>query len=368
MATSATCRPSPGHDASALKAFRERTKQHEATEELRLGYVAFTRARHTLVVSSYLWKEDRKTPLGPSPYQALVRDLLREWGEAPLAWRDKPAKGAPNPLAATVRETPWPVTEQTAEALRRLDAAERVRRHLDAAVEEDPEPDLVHASVVADWDQTLERLLAEARREQSPVVEVPLPASLSATALARVRDDPDIFAAELARPMPRQPAPSARLGTRFHEWVESRLGQPDLIDPDELPGRADAEIDDYADLRGLIEAFEQGPFGDRRPHRTEAPFALVLAGQVVRGRIDAIYRDDSDAADWLVVDWKTARDETADPLQLALYRVAWADLAGVPVERVRAAFYYVRSGHLVEPPDLPDRASLERLVSLRAPS
>ena len=355
----------PGHDAAALKAFRERTKGHEATEELRLGYVAFTRARHALVVSSFVWKEDRKTPLGPSPYQGQVRDLLGGWGEAPLAWRDKPAKGTPNPLAETVRETPWPVTEQTAEALRRLDAAERVRRHLDTDLaggeDADPELDLVHASVVADWDQTLERLLAEARREQAPVVAVPVPASLSATALARLRDDPDAFAAELARPMPRPPAPSARLGTRFHEWVETRLGQPDLIDPDELPGRADAEIDDYADLRGLIASFEQGPFADRRPFRTEAPFALVLAGQVVRGRIDAVYRDGDD---WLVVDWKTARAESADPLQLAIYRIAWADLVGVPLDRVRAAFYYVRSGRLVEPDDLPDRAELERLVSL----
>jgi DNA helicase II / ATP-dependent DNA helicase PcrA len=353
----------PGHDTSAMKAFRERTKDHEATEELRLGYVAFTRARHSLVVSSYLWKEERKTPLGPSPYQATVRDLLGEWGVEPSAWRDKPAKGTPNPLAATVRETPWPVTERTAEALRRIDAAERVLAALDAGSDEPPEPDLVHAAVVADWDETLERLLDEARREQSPMVEVPLPASLSATSLARLREDPDTFAAELARPMPRRPVPSARLGTRFHEWVESRLGQPDLIDPDELPGRADAEIDDYADLRALMAAFEEGPFGHRQPHRTEAPFALVLAGQVVRGRIDAVYRESHGS--WLVIDWKTGRAEAADPLQLAIYRVAWADLAGVPVEQVRAAFYYVRSGRLDEPSDLPGRAALVELVSLR---
>jgi DNA helicase-2/ATP-dependent DNA helicase PcrA len=345
-----------------MKVFRERTKQHEAVEELRLAYVAFTRARHALVVSSHLWREDRKTPLGPSPYQVVVRDLLDQWGEKPLAWRDKPEKGTPNPLAAVVRETPWPVTEQTAEALRRIEAAERVLAHLESDAGDPPEPDLVHAAVVSDWDDTLERLLAEARREQSPVVEVPLPPALSATSLARLRHDPDAFAAELARPMPRRPAPSARLGTRFHEWVESRLGQPDLIDPDELPGRADAEIDDYADLRALMAAFEQGPFGDRQPHRTEAPFALVLAGQVVRGRIDAVFREEDGS--WLVVDWKTARTESADPLQLAIYRVAWADLAGVPVERVRAGFYYVRTGHLVEPGDLPDRAALERLVTL----
>ncbi len=351
-----------GHDAAAMKAFRDRTKTHEATEELRLGYVALTRARHSVVVSSYLWKDDRKTPMGPSPYQLIMRELLAGWGEEPLAWHDKPARGTPNPLSAAVRDAPWPVTEQTAEALRRIDAAERVRAHLEGPSEDVPEPDLVHAATVQEWDDVLDRLLTEARREQSSVVEVPLPASLSATALAVVRDDPSRFAADLARPMPRRPAPSARLGTRFHEWVESRLGQPDLIDPDQLPGRADAEIDDYADLRALIEAFEQGPFAERRPMRTEAPFALVLAGQVVRGRIDAVYREGDD--DWLVVDWKTSRLEAADPLQLAIYRVAWADLAGVPVERVRAAFHYVRSGHTVEPPDLPLRPELERLLTL----
>jgi DNA helicase-2/ATP-dependent DNA helicase PcrA len=64
------------------------------------------------------------------------------------------------------------------------------------------------------------------------------------------------------------------------------------------------------------------------------------------------------------VDWKTNRAQTADPLQLAIYRVAWAELAGVPVDRIRAAFYYVRSGRLVEPAELPGRGDLERLVAV----
>ena len=106
-----------------------------------------------------------------------------------------------------------------------------------------------------------------------------------------------------------------------------------------------------------------GPFGDRAPHAVEAPFALVLAGQVVRGRIDAVYAEPSDSADFLVVDWKTNRNETADPLQLALYRLAWSELTGSPLDRVRAVFHYVRSGHTVEPTDLPDRGALEKLLA-----
>jgi DNA helicase-2/ATP-dependent DNA helicase PcrA len=218
---------------------------------------------------------------------------------------------------------------------------------------------------VAEWDDDLAQLLTEARAERATSVELPLPDSLSATSLARLRDDPEAFARELARPMPRPPAPAARFGTAFHAWVEHRFGQQALIEPDELPGRADAGIDDEADLGEVVKRFEDGPFGDRAPHAVEAPFALVLAGQVVRGRIDAVYRETrpDGSAGFLVVDWKTNREQTADPLQLAVYRVAWAELAGVPVSRVRAAFHYVRTGQTVEPADLADRADLEALLS-----
>jgi DNA helicase-2/ATP-dependent DNA helicase PcrA len=165
--------------------------------------------------------------------------------------------------------------------------------------------------------------------------------------------------------MPRPPAPAARFGTAFHAWVEDRFGQQALIEPDELPGRADAGIDDEADLGEVVKRFEDGPFGDRAPYAVEAPFALVLAGQVVRGRIDAIYAvSASSGGGYLVVDWKTGRREDADPLQLALYRLAWSELTGTPLERVRAAFHYVRTGRTVELDDLPGRDELERLLQL----
>ena len=352
-----------GHDKAALDDYKELAKAHELTEERRLGYVAFTRARHQLFVSSYVWTEGRKTPLGPSPYQQTIREQLAEWGEQPLSWIDKPAKATANPLQAEVREVAWPVTDQTAEALRRLEAAELVTEAVGGRLPE-PELDLAEASRVAEWDDELERLVAEATATRSGEIVVRVPDSLSATAVTRMRDDPVTFAAELARPMPREPSPAARFGTRFHAWVESRFGQQDLIDPDELPGRADAGIDDYADLRTLIETFEKGPFANRVPHRLEAAFALVLAGQVVRGRIDAVYAEQVDGEPgFLVVDWKTNRQQTADPLQLALYRLAWADLAGAPLERVRAGFYYVRTSDLVVHEDLPARDELEDLVS-----
>jgi DNA helicase-2/ATP-dependent DNA helicase PcrA len=347
-----------GHDKAALDAYRIATREHEAEEELRLGYVAFTRPECTLWVTSFLWGA-RKTPYGPSSFQEQIRELCEEWGE-PVAWQDKPERGEINPMAADDPSRPWPVESVGAETARRLEAATRVRAVDPAA--DDPPLDLVEAARVADWDAEIDRLLAEARQDRSTEVVVPLPDALSATALARLRDDPAAFAADLARPMPRQPSPSARFGTRFHAWVEARFGQQGLFDPDDIAGRADAGIEDDADLKELIATFGAGQFAHRVPHSVEAPFALVLAGQVVRGRIDAVY-DEGDGR-FLVVDWKTNARQDADALQLALYRLAWAELCAVPVEQVRAAFYYVRSGELVEPEGLAGRAEIEGLLAL----
>ena len=355
-----------GLDKAALDAYRADTRAHDAEEELRLGYVAFTRAAHHLSVTSYLWSP-RATPFGPSAYQAVVRDQLAAWGDSvdgvDDGWLDKPAKGDPNPYAEVDPSRPWPATGVGREAALRITAAGRVR-------EVDPDSadhglDMIEAARVAEWDAELDRLLVEARRDRSSDIAVPLPSSLSATALGRLNEDPETFARDLARPMPRQPSSAARFGTRFHAWVEARFGQQDLFDYGDLPGRGDAGIDDDADLKGLIATFEAGPFATRVPHQVEAPFALVLAGQVVRGRIDAVYADalPDGGEGYLLVDWKTNRSASADPLQLGIYRLAWAELHGVPLGQVRAAFYYVRTGELVEPEGLADRQALEALLA-----
>ena len=359
-----------GPTCDDLKKYAQEAKAHELAEELRLAYVAFTRARHLLVVSSYCWNADRVSPLGPSPYQRTVREVLAGWGDQPERWLDRPEKGEANPLRQRVVSRPWPVEAHHAEVARRTEAAARVQAAVDALRQAGGQPPLElgltaeEAERVAQWDAEIDRLLEEARRDRSDTVTVSLPSSLSATSLARLRDDPKGLAADLARPMPRKPSAAARFGTRFHAWIEARFGEQLLLDPDDLPGRADAEIDDESELQELIARFSAGPFAERTPVAVEPPFALVLAGQVVRGRIDAVY---ADGDGYLVVDWKTNRRQTADPLQLAVYRVAWAELAGVPLDRVRAGFYYVRTGDLVLPEELPDRAALERLLTATGP-
>lgn len=436
-------------DARGMKAFQEAMKDHQHTEELRLGYVTFTRPRSLLLGSGHWWGPSQKKPRGPSDFlQALYDHCAAGHGEIE-AWADEPEEGEENPaLHATSADQLWPLPLDDAAFRHRRAAAETVLAHLetlashedghpaaapdpdmyedpdwppppdddeipyeddeafddgpldDAALPEDddtdwdalttdrPEPptrtpsharvptvpharrhpaeaDLTpeEARAVASWDRDLDALTGELLRARESVTDVPLPPSLTATQLMLLAADPDALAQELARPMPRPPRPAARRGTRFHAWVESRFEELQLpmLEPEELPG-SDAEIADERDLENLKDAFEHTPYANRTPYRVEAPFHLAIAGRVVRGRIDAVYKEgDGDEATYEIVDWKTHRAPTADPLQLAVYRLAWAVQQGVPPEAVGAAFLYVRSGEIVRP-DLPDRAALERLL------
>ncbi|MFJ6047937.1 UvrD-helicase domain-containing protein [Streptomyces sp. NPDC092307] len=223
------------------------------------------------------------------------------------------------------------------------------------------------ARAVASWDRDLDALEGEFRRARAAVRDVELPSALSASQLLRLAADEQGFVRDLARPMPRPPQPAARQGTRFHAWVESRFDELplpflDVLDPvTDLPGAgSDQEIADEADLDSLKAAFERSPYADRPPHRMEAPVQLTLAGRVVRGRIDAVYKNPDGSYE--IVDWKTGRTTEADPLQLAVYRVAWAEATNTPLDRVSAAFLHVRSGRVIRPRNLPDRARLERIL------
>ncbi|MGV9265057.1 UvrD-helicase domain-containing protein [Kitasatospora sp. NPDC003701] len=359
-----------GWTSKSMAAFKAALAEHSATEELRLGYVAFTRPRSLLLASGHWWGPSQKTVRGPSAFL----EALREHGEQPGAgeiehWAEQPPKGAENPALASPVERPWPLPLDPAAQHARRRVAEVVHRRLAGQPAPEPEPMAAEdRRQVESWDRDLTALVGELERSRRSVREVPLPAALSATQLQRLAADPDGFAHDLARPMPRPPQPAARRGTRFHAWVQSRIEPLLLIEPGALPGADDDGIEDEQDLERLKEAFLRTPYAHRTPLRVEAPFQLVLAGRVVRGRIDAVYREGDDgsktggASRYEVVDWKTHREETADPLQLAVYRVAWAEQLGVPLEQVTASFLYVRSGRIEQPAGLPDRKELERLL------
>lgn len=346
-----------GWTTNDLKEYASAMRADALLEETRLAYVAFTRARRRLHVSGHWWGRTQVKPRSLSAFLVDVRDWLDERGIAPLVWAEQPEAGAPNPHLVD-QSLPWPV------ALTPFDR----RRELAAAVE----AQIDHPSTpsdeapLADLRGDLDRLLAEARARSERALRIDLPGTLSTTELLALAEDEDAFARRLARPLPRRPSAAARFGTRFHAWVEAHYGQQTLLDPDELPGRGDADVVDESDLQALKVAFETGPFAGRDPVAVEQPFSLRLAGQVVVGRIDAVFTAvlPDGRSGYEVVDWKTSRTPDADPLQLAIYRLAWAELHGIDPDAVIGTFHYVRLGLSQTVPDLPDRPGLEERFGL----
>ncbi len=333
-------------------------------EERRLAYVAYTRAEERLVLSGHWWGRTQIKPRGPSEFLLETRQWLADNGGTPTVWAEAPVDGATNPHLETVQRADWPAPPPL--LARRHALADAVTAILSSSEQPVHDVPMIPLDRLDQLSADVDLLLAEADAVASKERTVTLPGSVSTTSMLGLAEDEARFARELARPMPRQPSPAARFGTRFHAWVEAHYGQQVLLDPAELPGQGDVDLNSDADLEHVIQMFKDGEYGQRNPHAIEAPFSIVLAGQQVIGRIDAIFATtlDDGRSGFEVVDWKTNKKATADPLQLSIYRLAWAELNGLPPEDVSGAFYYVRLGETVryDVDDLLDRPALEALL------
>ncbi|MEU9506859.1 UvrD-helicase domain-containing protein [Micromonospora sp. NPDC048170] len=357
--------------ARALEDFTDAWRAHDEREERRLAYVAVTRPRRLLLCSGYWWGEGTKRPRGPSVLLREVHDACLDARAGHLVdeWAPEPPGDAVNPTTEVVLRAEWPADPLGARRPALAEASALVRRFLadgDGTAEGGTDRPADDVDVVR-WRREADLLLAERAEltRQSGAVEVALPGQLSVTQLVALRRDPAALARALRRPVPTEPNPYARRGTAFHTWLEQRFGADRLLDLDELPGAADADAAPDEALAELQERFLASEWADRVPVEVEVPFATVVAGVVVRGRMDAVFARPGGRFD--VVDWKTGRQPAgvaADvaAVQLAVYRLAWAELAGVPVERVGAAFHYVRDGVTVRPADLLDVAGLTALI------
>lgn len=352
--------------------------EHEAglearrrTEERRLFYVALTRSERVLLCSAHHWGATGSTPRGPSEFLDAIAAVT-----TPEVWADPPEDGAENPVLAREVTAEWPAdplgarsgaVHEGAELVRdSIKARERARRKARRQDEnqlsfeidepEDPDPE--------GWAADVDVLLAE-RAAGVARPTVTLPGQVSVSQLVELAADEAAFAAGLRRPLPMQPNPHARRGTAFHAWLEQRFGAEKLLDVDELPGAADEQAAGDAALEELQEAFLGSAWADRVPVEVEVSFETVLAGVAVRGRMDAVFADPDGG--FTVVDWKTGAVPEADRwhavgVQLAMYRLAWANLAGVAPARVRAAFHYVKDNATLNPADLMAEPELERLL------
>lgn len=334
--------------AKELTAYKELLADMDEVEADRLAYVALTRARNTLAVTGHWWDAQRTTPRGVHR----VMDLLHSSTShvRVVHWAPEPARGAVNPIrSASADEYPWPIPIDPAYSQRMTDAVASVR----AAGGQTELP--LGSGRRERWSTVFAALTEESHRTHASVREVRLGDSVGATTFLRALRDPEGVALDIARPMPAAPSRAARRGTAWHAWIESRFGQQSLIDPWELPGAADDEIETDEHLEELRRAFERTPYAGRDPVAVEYPFSLVLHGRVIHGRIDAVFTTDTG---FEVVDWKTGGREHLDPGQLAIYRLAWAEAMGVPWPEVEAAFVLVASGDVLRPDTDPQVRAL----------
>jgi DNA helicase II / ATP-dependent DNA helicase PcrA len=382
-----------GLSTAELTSFTAACTARDLAEERRLCYVAATRAAYLLGCSGYWWS-DGPARLGPSEFLTEISAACANGAGDVEQWHPEPDPDAVNPALAEPATATWPARAAAGERVSParaagalVDAAVRAlhsapptvdRRQPDRAVgTEEPEGwEDPYRELVAAWTRDTDLLLAERERRQAgAAVLVSLPSQLSVSALVTLARDPADLAQQVRRPMPRGPVPQAARGTAFHLWLEHRYGQVPLIDTGELAEASDdaAVRPDDHDLATLKATFEAGEWAARWPAEVEVPFETLIGDRVVRGRIDAVFAD-APGGGYDVVDWKTgrppvsARDKRAVAVQLAAYRLAWAALAGVPVDEVRAAFYYVGDDVTVRPADLLDGAGLAALIEGAGPT
>ncbi|WP_035833439.1 ATP-dependent DNA helicase [Jonesia quinghaiensis] len=341
--------------------FKSRCGEYQVAEERRLAYVAFTRARAALFVSGAWWRSG-KNPQPPSPF---LTELLNHTGVAHADVVTDP--GTENPAPQESETALWPlqavddIVARSAELV--AHHSQVLAAHSADSEERDSKP-LISAEGI---DLTSLAELLEAEQQQRTGDSPTFPDHLSVSALVELSADASAYLMQYRRPVPRRPSIQSRRGTTFHLWVEQFYGTTALFDMEDL-SEFDAEAsEEDLSLDALQATFEASMWATRTPRELEANIDVVLAGTVVRARIDAVF-DDPATGGVVVVDWKTGRapqDATQRrhrEVQLAVYRLAWATWSGMPLEKVSAAFYYVAEDLTVTPEVLMSKEDIEGLI------
>lgn len=342
-------------DASSLpplSADQRDTDRHQAlrpglvSQEWRLFYVAVTRAKWHLTLTTAHWygsEETNKRPSTPSPmWQLAARhgELVEDVAEAPprpemLGVVDI-GSGVPDPLFPEG----WAQPFQPGNG---IDFVERMaaERGVDDAYREKTEEYL--------------QLLLTLPDPPQPVSTGEMVTSV--TGLVTYAACPRRFYWSEVDRLPRRPSRAARRGVEVHRKIElHNLGMVPLSEPDE-PVDTEWEGTPVADPYAV---FLAGEYAGRTPVLVEKPFELRLkTGMWVRGRIDAIYSQPG----WEIVDFKSGRRNDAPHLlvQLQAYALAVDEIGLLPDPDTgfTASFVYLGGGRMETVRHQVDRSWLD---------
>jgi len=343
-------------DAEALiQDYRFAQGEEALAEDRRLMYVAVTRAKRRLLLTSAAWRGGLTSARPRSRYLSEVRDLV------PEAFRSAEEVPETNPLESRREQAQWPPAPGEAEQARERAAA--LLAEVAEAEAEVADPELA---------ELVRRAVADlAQQAAAPVVHSP--PRLSASQVVAQAQDPQSAAVDLLRPLPRRPSAAAARGTAFHAWLESRFGGAALLDLEDVLDEREFESDEAqrVDSLALREKFLASEWAGRTPLEVEHPVHTRVGGVAVRGIIDAVFADPegSDGSEGVViVDWKTGHvprpaQLRARALQLSLYRLAWHEVTGLPLSRIRTAFHFVADGVTHEVTRHPSRERIAQMLA-----
>jgi DNA/RNA helicase, superfamily I len=382
--------PQAGKDAilAAGEEYRSELGKWEVAEERRLAYVAYTRARSQLLLTTSHYAALSKTPKMTSRFlkelerSQMVQFLADDERDDDLSNRalDQSSVSVwPHQLDALAGLEEPGVADAPGQAVLGKQAGLSLRLRAAALVsaaggcqgagsEEALQIPEGLAPQLDDWWRQARLLLQERQIRQENGQEIVLPSHLAATAMAKVGKED--FIMSLRRPLPPPPSKAARLGTAFHEEMSQRLNSEGTLlslaeaGSDRLSPADRKQVNDWLDNVPDLEILQ-----GYSPYATEIDQEIRLAGFNVRCRIDAVFKAvEKGRAQWLIVDWKTGGQRVRVD-QLSLYVHAWAASQGVDISQVRAAYVYVQDGHVDE---LRPRQIIgldvfkERLETLRA--
>ena len=314
----------------AIDAFAQECVDFKMREEIRLGYVAITRARTHLFCSTSFWRDGAK-PVQPSVLYEKVQQVASQCGTV-LSAPTAPESTDRNPAKDIEITAQWPQDPL---------GDKRAAFDRTVALVESAAPLNLDAPAPAELAELVEdarAIIAEFEEFKLGARDVALPPRLSTSTLIALHEDPVELARNIRRPMPRAMDEYSHRGTAFHLWIENHFNAKTLFDDEDFdlitPFEQDQKLED---LKAKWLASE---WAKLQPHAVEVPFETVIAGVLVRGRIDAVYQTSNG---FEVVDWKTGSKTLGESsaVQLAVYRLAWAKLQSIAVEQVSAAFYYV---------------------------
>ena len=300
--------------------FFKELKARALEDERRLFYVALTRAKQRLYVTSAWWYERQNDERGPSVFfdEVASVSVTENLGEAPKP-ESSPLRAQ---LAARAIWPPQPAgrlpiypefPEGSAVILDDLVAgnttAEQILSRFDPAVRAEAEDLLAnHRSTI----HGLQRPVAS-----RDAADLPPSASTSVTSAVATVTSPGAIR---HRALPERPSEARRIGTEIHSWIEE-LSRG-------LIGLADEEVLDQpgahvnaARLAELRKSFEKMGFPgktlkqlDTGEPMAEVAFVMKMGERLVKGRIDAVYETGDGGIE--IVDFKTGAKPEASAVEV----------------------------------------------------